>query len=168
MNDALVVTNFSLVIVTAGLVLVTWLYVRHTKRMADIMAKGFEYRVSPLIKVIQIGRLGLSFKPIRIENIGFYPVFLEEVELDWWYTENKEKIYSKREKINQWLTNNEEKDLSLGLDEHDLQKDEYPESKNLNGSQLVNKTSGILYLSCKDVEGRQQRIELKTLQNSMA
>jgi len=46
-QHALVLANFIMVGVTIVLVVVTWLYTRQTKRMADIMNKDFELRITP-------------------------------------------------------------------------------------------------------------------------
>ena len=50
-NAGLVVSTLFLVIVTATLVRVTWKYVEHSKRMADIMLKDYETRNSPVIYI---------------------------------------------------------------------------------------------------------------------
>lgn len=50
-NTILLISNGLLVVITATLVLVTWKYTYHTKRMADVMMKDHELKIKPLIEV---------------------------------------------------------------------------------------------------------------------
>jgi len=162
----------ALVIATLLLVLVTFLYMLHTKRLADetkkmanIMVREFELKVSPIVEINfsrSHGSGGFSYG-LKIVNRGFFPVYLEEIILDWWYINNITTLYSIRKKINKLLSRQEPIETSLDFSDGELQKEEYPESKNLQGTQLGKITAGNIYALCKDIRGIPQKIEGKTL-----
>lgn len=160
--------NFALFIATLLLVIVTFLYVLYTrrmadtmvkqaaetKRMADIMTKEFELKVSSIVEAIVNRRQhtvqGFSIG-VEVYNRGFYPVFLKEVILDWWYIKDKkigDSIHSKQ--INKFLSPKEPITISLDFGDDQLQKEEFRESKELNSSQLGRITAGIIYAVYKD------------------
>jgi len=74
-------------LVFLGLAVITFLYARHTKRMADIMSKEFEFRYRPFVDL----RVGLPFLlddysgfqiPLEALLLGELPFTLTKVELE--------------------------------------------------------------------------------------
>lgn len=81
-NDALLIANGLLVIITAALVFVTWSYTSHTKKMADIMMKDYALRIKPFF-VIEL-QSGIytedDFKrAIIIKNMGLNEIYTNNV-----------------------------------------------------------------------------------------
>lgn len=83
---------------TAALVWVTRQYARSTKQMADVMARDYETRNSPLVDLI-IGYKQHSTEGFKIQvlvsNFGFQPVTLHSLKFDWWLSDQSDKVSSK-------------------------------------------------------------------------
>jgi len=106
--DQLVQVVFSgaLVLATGGLVWVTLVYARATKRMADVMQKEFELRVAPLVEPsIYIHRDALDpMASITVENIGSYPVYFSHIYYRWWHREKPADIFKdETQHVNKWI-----------------------------------------------------------------
>lgn len=73
--------NFGLVIVTAILALITFKYVAHTRKMADVMMKDYELRIKPLIDFkMEDGVYSEERfrRDITIRNIGFNKIYTKD------------------------------------------------------------------------------------------
>lgn len=84
-NTALVIANALLVLVTIGLVIVTWRYTSHTKKMADVMMKDYELRVTPIVEVIVMsksaGPPGCDCRwEVHVKNRGDNNVYLRDLK----------------------------------------------------------------------------------------
>ena len=76
--------TLALVLVTLALVVVTWMYARHTKRIADIMVKDYETRLAPLLDVVAgkaSSNIDLYEQRLSIYNRGAYAASVRNVEL---------------------------------------------------------------------------------------
>lgn len=84
-NILLVLATFALVGATAVLVFVTWKYVSHTKKMADVMVRDYELRVSPLV-VEDLGEIvettGRRIKVLTLRNLGTNKAFIKNTSID--------------------------------------------------------------------------------------
>jgi hypothetical protein len=92
MQDALIIANFALVlttlllaIITGLLVLVTWRYVGHTQKMAEVMVRDYELRVSPMVfenlgETIQT--TGRRVKVLTLRNLGTNKAFIKNTSID--------------------------------------------------------------------------------------
>lgn len=88
----------SIIILTAALVVVTWWYARHTKRIAEIMTKDYETRISPLLDVRQGG--GTRGFPeaktsLLVKNLGSYVAFVKNQELRLYMPDRPENSYTR-------------------------------------------------------------------------
>ena len=96
------------IVIAVALVVVTYLYMRHTKRMADdtkrmadIMAEEFEFRTAPFIVIDQLScefpseAIGVKIFEPKITNKGFLPVHIVKIVLEWWYKKSPSEIYQK-------------------------------------------------------------------------
>jgi len=165
---------FSIVNILAilGLLAVTYMYMRHTKRMADIMAQEFELRTAPFIVgegeqvpcEFPAGAIGAKiFKP-KITNIGFQPVRIVRIVLAWWYKKSPSQVYPKLTNIDCFLKINDPKEFRIPFDKGDMIKDE--ESKNLDFPQLRRLSSGKIYAVYIDKNGNERKtMDLYTLEN---
>ena len=101
------------IVIAFALVVVTFLYMRHTKRladdtkrMADIMAQEFELKIAP---IIQIEKRDAHFQGnfgstnFEIINKGSLPVHIAKIVLEWWHKEFPDKIDKKEVEIDKVL-----------------------------------------------------------------
>lgn len=73
-----------LVLVTIVLAGITFWYAKHTKRIADIMARDYESKVSPLIELVRgNGSINLDSynQQINLFNRGSVVVFIRDIKL---------------------------------------------------------------------------------------
>ncbi len=87
---------FSLIInstLVFALVIVTYFYMRHTKRMADIMVREYELKISPFIEIelTYKSRGELNF---TLFNRGTIPVDIEKVVFEWWFRGKNDKTWT--------------------------------------------------------------------------
>ena len=107
------ILNIASIIIAVALVVVTYLYMRHTKkladdtkRMADIMAQEFELKIAP---IIQIEKRDASFSGdsgatnFEIINKGSLPVNIVKIVLEWWHRELPDRIDKKEVEIDKVL-----------------------------------------------------------------
>lgn len=95
------IITFFLVLATICLVIVTWLYTRHTKRIADVKAQEFEYKISPVV-ITECGSFTTSGRspnskiqfPITITNAGSYVCFLKNIKFICSLRSNPQTNYS--------------------------------------------------------------------------
>jgi|GEM_PF-6971715 len=171
---ALTIVN---IVVLLALAAFTYFYMRHTgrlaeetrkmahdtKRMADIMAEEFELRTAPFI-VREGDQLPCEFpsaaigpkifKP-KITNIGFRPVHIVKIVLEWWYKKSPSEIYLKPTNIDYVLRINDPKEFRIPFNKGDMIKDE--ESKNLDFPQLRVLSAGRIYAVYIDKNGNEQK-----------
>jgi len=78
-QQGLVIANFILVGVTIVLVFITRRYANHTQRMADIMLKDYQLRITPQYEIntqLIIEELKYIVAGIIIRNVGLTPIFI--------------------------------------------------------------------------------------------
>jgi hypothetical protein len=152
------------------LVVVTYKYMQHTKRMANIMAREFELRIAPFI-IIELstsgGKSSKHFQPV-ICNKGSLPVLIKRIVLEWWYKDSPANNYRKETKIDKVLGKGESTnsgDYVIKLTKEDMERDDYKESQNLDFIQLLTLAKGKLYCIYADVDGKEQKTgDLKFLE----
>jgi hypothetical protein len=152
------------------LVVVTYKYMQHTKRMANIMAREFELRIAPFI-IIELstsgGRSSKHFQPV-ICNKGSLPVLIKRIVLEWRYKDSPANSYRKETKIDKALGKGESTKLGdyvIKLTKEDMERDDYKESQNLDFIQLLTLAKGKLYCIYADVDGKEQKTrDLKFLE----
>lgn len=83
-QQGLLIANFVLVIVTIVYVFITRNYSYHTKRMADIMYKDFELRITPQYEVmptIEMHTEEYIHGVVRIKNKGLNKIYVRNIEI---------------------------------------------------------------------------------------
>lgn len=84
MDNALIVANIALVIITGFLVYVTRTYTYQTRRMADIMQKDYELRINHHYTIkykIEDNTSDMLGGFVRIENIGMNTIYVRKPEI---------------------------------------------------------------------------------------
>jgi hypothetical protein len=158
MNTELVIANFALVAVTIGLVIVTWLYVGHTKRladdtkrMADMIGREFELKMSFVELEITYAyhcEIGLS-----IFNEGIFPVEIQKVIFRWW-PRNKPDVINEIERVcGKTVSNKTKIDYPIRLFEQDFIKEEFPDGKGKSLKEIVGLIDGEVYATFINYEG---------------
>jgi len=143
----MVFANWALVIVTMVLALITFFYMRHTKRMAyetkrmaDVMVRDYETRIMPLLDIQVKGPSHSSqgFEiPITISNLGNDPIKVKKLVMKWWYKNHPEKVPQEIPKeFDVWLKRNDPVTALFLLGDGQIKNSEIPESQNLNGVHL--------------------------------
>jgi len=121
-----VIQAAAIIILTAALVEVRYWYATHTKRMAEIMAKDYEIRISPILDVSRVVVDG-SFPEIKIsfdvKNIGTYVSYIRDIQSSWYMVEQPAKKASKILQTGEIQLNPEEpKSIPVRLDRDDFAK----------------------------------------------
>jgi len=124
------VLNTVSLIIAIALVVVTYLYMRHTKRlandtkrMADIMSQEFELKIAPIIQIEKRdGHFQGNFGSINYEiiNKGLEPVHIREIVLLWWYKEMPSENGKKEVKIDGVMAAGELKKFTIQLSKRDF------------------------------------------------
>lgn len=82
------------VILTFALIVVTFLYTRATRKMAEVIAKEYEYRISPAIEFIK-GSATKSYPEyttsFSLKNIGSFVCYVQKITLIWYLVEDSDK-----------------------------------------------------------------------------
>jgi len=149
------------------LVVVTYLYMRYTKRLADetkrmanIMVKGFELKIAP---IIQIEKRDGSFhgnfgsRNSEIINKGSLPAHIAKIVLEWWYEELPDKVYRKEEIIDKVLGEGEPRKFAITVNKSDMLKDDFEKSKNLGLNQLLGLSKARIYATYIDRNGNEYK-----------
>jgi hypothetical protein len=138
------------IVVVVGLVIITYLYMRHTKRlandtkrMADMMVREFELRIAPFIVIDQLssarGKNSKQYDPI-ISNKGSLLVPIKKIVQEWWYKESPGKTYRKETVIDKTLGKGEStryQEYVIMLNKGDMVTDDFEQSKDLDFIQLL-------------------------------
>ena len=86
-NIVLIIANALLVLATGALVIVTCIYARHTKRMAEVMYKDYELRTTPLadiqVRITQVSKPRITFSVI-VTNKGYCRIYTRAGQWRWW------------------------------------------------------------------------------------
>ena len=153
--------------VVLGLLIVTYLYMRRTKRladdtkrMADMMIRDYELKVAPLIDVQFRSTLHSSqgFKiQFTLTNRGFYPVRAEKIILSWWYKKEPINACYIEKDLNVYLDKDHPISETIRLRDDELKKPEFPESMRLSGAHLGKIVSAGVSLRFYDMRGRSHR-----------
>ncbi|MCJ7459633.1 MAG: hypothetical protein MUP17_11665 [candidate division Zixibacteria bacterium] len=166
--------NFALFIATLLLVMVTFLYVLYTKKMAemmvkqadetkkmaDIMVREYELKTSPVIE-FQLRPKTPGQVNVSLYNRGFHTVEIKKVVFEWWDVNSPDKKYVKENEINKMLNMEEPIKTDFVIDDGDL-KNVFPEYVYESRIDLFRLINGLLYANCLTKEGKIQRAgELK-------
>ena len=167
----LVNANFALFIATLLLVIVTFLYVIHTKKMADmmvkqaeetskmaeIMVKEYELKISPIIE-LKLERITPCEIDVRLFNRGMIPVNLEKIIFKWWYKHKEDKTWTKELNVDKdkSLIKEEPKEFNMRYFPDDFKKDEFPDSKNMSDGDLFGSIEGEIYACYKNIKDEMQ------------
>jgi hypothetical protein len=106
-----IVFSGALFLATVGLVIVTIIYARATKKMADVMQKEFELRVAPLIEPeIYVHKDALDpMASIAVKNVGSYPVYFSHIFYRWWHREKPADIFKNDiQHVEKWVVKERE------------------------------------------------------------
>jgi len=154
------ILSIASIIIAAALVLVTFLYMRHTKRlaedtkrMADIMAQEFELKIAP---IIQIEKRDAHFQGnfgstnFEIINKGSLPVHIVKIVLEWWHREEPDRIYKNEVEIDKVLAGGEPKKFTIQSNKGDMLKGAFEKSKDRSLWELRGLTKGKIYAIYKD------------------
>ena len=166
-NNYMVFANWALVIATMVLALITFFYMRHTKRladdtkrMADIMVREFELKVVPIID-IQIGSRMHSSQgfgiQVKIFNRGFYPVRTGKILMRWWYKKGQPSSRVIEKNLNKLLDKDNPITETLQLRDDEVKNPDVPETQNLNGYHLGRIVAASIWLEFDDMTGKVQR-----------
>ena len=159
--------NIASIAIAIALVVVTYLYMQHTKRLADdtkrmanIMVQEFELKIAP---IIQIEKRDGSFqgnfgsRNFEIINKGSLPAHIAKIVLEWWYEELLDKIYRKEVIIDKVLGGGEPRKFTITVNKGDMVKDDFEKSKNLSLHQLVGLSKGKIYAIYIDRNGNEHK-----------
>jgi hypothetical protein len=162
--------NWPIIILTLALVLVTYGYMWHTrrlandtKRMADIMAQEFELRIAPFIGVDELHRNpGTNIREYHpvITNRGFLPIHIMKIILEGWSKESPSMIFRIETKIDKRLGVNEsikKGECLITVKKSDVAIDDLSESKGFNFNQVLDSSKGKIYFTYVDRYGKEQR-----------
>ena len=158
--------NWALVILTFGLVIVTFLYMRHTKRMADIMAREYESKVTPLVD-IKISRRHSSegFKiQCTLVNRGFRAIRTQKLVMKWWYKNQPATSHLKVEELADGILDKDGPiSRTITIRDDEIKNPEISETQSLEGYHLGKIVAARIWLDFYDVEGQVQSTATKAL-----
>jgi hypothetical protein len=142
------------------LVLVTYKYMQHTKKMADIMAQEFELRIAPFIVIDQLpstrGTNVREYHP-TIANKGFLTVHIMKIILEGWPEGTPSKIFRKEVKIDKFLGRNESIPFVIQLRKNDVPIGTPEEIKGSDFNQFLDSSQGKIYFTYVDRDEKEQR-----------
>jgi hypothetical protein len=163
LNCVLVILTIVLIILNLVLVFLTIVYLRHTKRMTNIMVQEFELRIAPILVAdppsSKRGKDDRSYQPI-ISNKGSLPVKVKAVVIEWWQKESSHKTYEKNKIINRILGVGESTrygECEITIKKLDMMKDDFEKQKDWDLNQLLSLYQGRLYCTYIDVNGKEQK-----------
>jgi len=148
-------------LVFVGLAVITFLYARHTKRMANIMSKEFEFMSKPFVDL----RVGLPFRlddysgfqiPLEALLLGEFPLTLTKIELEVELgAKDKREILRLSLLADRVLTKNEPSFKNcMGPFAHKSIKD-YME-KRMEDTSIKEPELAGLYIYYKNIEGKEE------------
>jgi len=128
-----IIASAAIVILTGGLVWVTWRYAKSTKKMAEsmetqskIMQREFELKVSPLVNILsQHSLTGVEKGEYHflVENNGDMPVYLKQVETVFWHKKDPEiNIPSLKENRDIEIASKSNKEIKIEINLADLNR----------------------------------------------
>jgi hypothetical protein len=155
------ISNIASIVVAVALVVVTYLYMRHTKRMADIMVREFELKVAPIID-IRLGTRSHSSEGFEIQcllsNLGFYPVRADKVVMKWWYKMETTRSRLIEMRLDKSLDKgNPPITVPIKLRDSEIVTPEFPESEKLSGYHLGRIIAASIWLEFYDMTGKARR-----------
>jgi hypothetical protein len=168
-NSYMVFANWALVIATMVLALITFFYMRHTKRladdtkrMADIMVQEFEIRVTPLLVIKRLPSNTGSTRELHfiVTNRGFLPVHITKIIFEGWPKVSPSRIFRKETNIDKILGQNESSkggDIFVQLRKGDISILTPEESKDFNMDQFLNLCQGKIYFTYIDIHWNEQQ-----------
>jgi hypothetical protein len=165
-----VVANWALVMTTMVLALITFFYMRHTrrladetKRMANIMVREFELRVTPFLVIDPLSwtRSGdfKTYLPI-LTNRGFLSVRITKVILEWWYKKEPDKIHIFPQIFDKVLAKDESTrhgECRIPFNKGDMIKEHADGIKDLDFNQLLAMSEGNFYCIYEDITTKEQK-----------
>ena len=88
---------FGPLILAAALIVVTWKYTRATQKMADVIAKDYEIKISPIIEVTKGGTLSFLRYSGNVNFIhrGHYACYVRDINLYWFLQDHPENKCTK-------------------------------------------------------------------------
>jgi hypothetical protein len=176
--------NWALVIATIVLAVITFFYMRHTRRLADDtnrmaddtrrMADAVvQESKSQIASNIPIEKRGGSFagnygsQDYDLINKGASPVRVSKFVLQWWYKRSPDKIYTMAEVlIDKLLGAGESQLVKIPINKSDMVKDDFQESKNLSLHQLRGLAKGrayAIYIDRNGNEGKTRDFPIESL-----
>jgi hypothetical protein len=169
--------NTALVIATLLLVVITFLYMLHTKRLADetkkmadmmvrqaeetskmvdIMSREYELKTSRFIELKPTEKSAGQII-LKLFNRGDIPVTIIEVTLEWWFREKPDKAWTFENKDKsgkgEILSKDKPVNIPFVYSVDELRKEEYPKSKNMSREELLSSVTGKLCLFYSDFDG---------------
>lgn len=173
--------SWALVILTLGLLIVTYMYMRHTKRLAndtrrmaddtkrtaDIMAGDYEDKVAPLIdvEIRPASHFGRSFKiPCFISNLGEYPITAKKLVMEWCYRKERSKC-RRVEKVldDKLLKKGDPIPVEMHLEDDVIKNEEIPETLEREGYKLGKLVAASIWLEFLDKNNTPRETPKRTL-----
>lgn len=173
--------SWALVILTLGLLIVTYMYMRHTKRladdtkrmadgtkrMADIMARDYEDKVAPLIdvEVKPASHSARGFRiPCFVSNLGEYPITANKLVMEWWYRKKpSQRRRLERALDDKLLKRGEPIPVEMHLTDGVIKNEEIPETLERQGYNLGILVAASIWLEFLDKNGTPRQTPQRTL-----
>ena len=163
----MVLASWALVIITAIVALITFLYMRHTrrladdtKRMADVIVEESKPQIAPNIQIEKRGgkfQGNCGSRDFEVINKGASPARVSKFVLEWWYKRSPDKIYTMPEVIDKVLGGGESQPLTIPVNKGDMVKDDFQEGKSLSLHQLRGLAKGRAYAIYIDRNGNEDK-----------
>lgn len=162
--------SWAIVIITIALLIVTYLYMQHTKRladdtkrMADIMGQEFELRIAPFIVVDRLPWTGginsREYHPV-VTNRGFLPIHIVNIILEGWSRKSPSMVFRTETKIDKTLGSNDsikEGECIITLRKSDVSIEDIGESEDTDFNNFLYSSEGKIYFTYLDRNGEEQK-----------
>jgi hypothetical protein len=155
------ILNIASIVIAVALVVVTYLYMRHTKRladdtkrMADALVKDYELRVRPILD-FDVGSRMSSAEGITVYfkffNAGEIPIKLNHLIFTWWFKSHPQMQHSISKDLNRTIYKRERWEHKIQFGEHEFRQHEPEGTKSLKPYDFYKHVSGIFRIEYFDV-----------------
>jgi hypothetical protein len=160
----MIFANWTLVILTIVLVIVTIYYAVYTRRMTKIMEREFELRIAPFLvfdcSPYQVGKSNRTYR-LKISNKGSLARNIKEVVLEFWPMGQPERTKQKVARINKLLGPDDPPiDLigdEISITRNDIITENSEKESETNLNQILKSYQGKVYCIYIDIDGNEQK-----------
>ena len=160
----LIAANWALVIATVVLAVITFFYMRHTKRladdtkrMADALVKDYELKVRPILD-FDIGGKRTFGEGIEVQfeflNGGEIPIVLKQLIFTWWFIKLPQMKRSIKNTLNWTIHKQKPVEKWIKFDEYRFREKEPEETKSLEGGNFYSCITGVFRVEYLDAFGK--------------